>query len=39
LRAGLPCPLLKAWCNTLSGVEQEVCNEYYEYTCGRVGGG
>lgn len=39
LRSGLPCPLLKHWCNSLSGVEQEVCDEYYKYTCGRVSGG
>ncbi len=39
LRSGLPCPLLKPWCNSLSGVEQEVCDEYYKYTCGRVSGG
>jgi len=39
LRAGLPCPLLDAWCLSLSGVERDVCRQYYRFTCGRVGGG
>jgi len=39
LRAGLPCPLLLTWCNSLSGVERDVCIKYWQYTCGRVGGG
>ena len=39
LRAGLPCPLLRTWCNSLSGVEREVCRAYYQFTCGPVGGG